>query len=385
MRRESNRPTVELYSSVGGALAQETLLSEWESAGWPVARRHELTEREYRVSGRWSRMITIWRMYVVYPWCCGWRAQQRKKSPPLRVVTTNPFFNPSLIRWSANRRSATVMLLYDLFPDVLVLAGKIRAGGYAEKMLAAITRYALRECEATVFLGAHLRRFAEAKYGPARRAVIIPVGAPGALFAASPPRMPAPGSTLTILYAGAMGHMHDVDTVHRAMQMGAIAGICWRFHSSGAGYRLFKKMLSKEEEGEKNAVALEGPLADAEWTEAMRSCPIALVTLRLGAENLVMPSKTYSALVAGQAILAICARQSDLAELIERHDCGWVVEPGDVMGLRAVLQAIASGPEELQHKRLNAFTAGHDFYSAKVVARQWRELFASITQQAAEC
>jgi glycosyltransferase involved in cell wall biosynthesis len=103
-----------------------------------------------------------------------------------------------------------------------------------------------------------------------------------------------------------------------------------------------------------------------------------LVTVKPGAERLVMPSKAYSALVAGQALLAICRSDSDLAELVGRHDCGWVVEPGDAEGLRSALHAIATNPEDLQRKRENAFRAGHERYDAAVIARDWTALFARL-------
>jgi hypothetical protein len=57
-----------------------------------------------------------------------------------------------------------------------------------------------------------------------------------------------------------------------------------------------------------------------------------------------MPSKTYSAMMAGQAILAIAPEDSDLVDLIKAADCGWFVEPGDVAGLAAVIDAISSSP-----------------------------------------
>ena len=42
----------------------------------------------------------------------------------------------------------------------------------------------------------------------------------------------------------------------------------------------------------------------------------------------MMPSKNYSALVPGQAVLAACADDSDLEDLIREHECGWVVASG---------------------------------------------------------
>lgn len=93
----------------------------------------------------------------------------------------------------------------------------------------------------------------------------------------------------------------------------------------------------------------------------MESADVALVTMSPGSETVVMPSKTYSAMMAGQAILAIAPENSDLVDLIKTVDCGWWLEPGDVAGIEAALKVIDSDPELLLYKRENAFNYAHTY------------------------
>jgi hypothetical protein len=128
----------------------------------------------------------------------------------------------------------------------------------------------------------------------------------------------------------------------------------------------------------------------------MLAADVGLITMIPGAEAAVMPSKAYSAMVAGQAILAVCPLDSDLADLVLSHDCGWVVVPDGgrsaascrfpnaavhhgPLGLREVFRRIASDRDTLQRKRMNAFQAGHRLFSTHSVARQWHALLAEIT------
>jgi glycosyltransferase involved in cell wall biosynthesis len=67
-----------------------------------------------------------------------------------------------------------------------------------------------------------------------------------------------------------------------------------------------------------------------------------------------------------------------LADLIVRHDCGWVVEPGDAAGLRQALERIAADRGGLLAKRRNSFAAGHLFYDMAPVAGAWMRLFAEL-------
>jgi hypothetical protein len=180
-----------------------------------------------------------------------------------------------------------------------------------------------------------------------------------------------------ILYAGQMGSMHDVETLLVAWTGPAETGVTWAFHASGAGYARLRQGAAGPA-----GVTWGAALPDSAWQQAMKQAHVAFVTIAPGAERVVMPSKTYSALVAGQAILAVCRRSSDLADLIHRHDCGWVVEPGDSAGLRQAIRRIAHDPAGLWVKRKNSFAAGHRYYDMTAIAAGWMKLFEELRTSA---
>ena len=367
-------PPVEVYNSVGGAAFFQRLLAEWEKQGTRVTLYQATSESAYRARrAALGRLALRWRMYPGYAWIC-WRGARRGRNlSPVRVVTTNPFFAPALVARATRGQGATINHLYDLYPEALIQAGKIRPDSWLARRCAAVTRFALRTCAATVFLGDRLRAHAEAAYGPARRAMVIPVGADGLPFQGDPPSTLAAGRLPQILYSGQMGRMHDTDTLAAAWTEAGANGVTWSFQASGAGYVRLRKAA-----GARPDVTWGGALPEEQWQRAMKQAQVALITIAPGAERVVMPSKTYSALVAGQAILAVCRRASDLADLVHRHDCGWVVEPGDTAGLRQVIGRIAQNPGELAAKRGKAFAAGHQHYDMGSVAETWMELFEAL-------
>jgi len=365
---------IEVYNSVGGAAFFRRLLREWQTGGAQVAQHQAISESDYRSArGLFRRLVLRWRMYPGYAWICWRAASKRTELEPIRVVTTNPFFAPALVEKMANGSGTTINLLYDLFPEALIQAGTIRPESWTAARCAAITRFALRRCGVTVFLGERLRQYVETTYGPAQRAVVIPVGADGEPFRNAPPSLLAVSEPPQILYSGLMGSMHDVRTLVDAWALGMRDGVTWRFNASGSGYAL----LCREARAA-SSVTWGGSLNDTEWTIAMKNAHVALVTIAPGAERVVMPSKTYSALVAGQAVLAICRRESDLADLVLKHDCGWVVEPGDVIGLNRVLLEIAQDRDLLWAKRCKAFAAGHESYDMGPVSAMWLRLFSEL-------
>lgn len=365
---------VDVFSSVGGAAFWESMLSVWEAHGWSVSRYHAIDEFAYRrcrvgIAGYWLR----WKMYGQYAFLC-WRAVRlQRENISLRVVTTNPFYAPALAQYFSGGRGITINLLYDLYPDALEHAGVCRVGSRLSRFLAKSTQYALRECAATVFLGDHLRDHAESRYGFAQRSRVIPVGADTTPFKDKKPVPLEEGQKLQLLYSGQLGRMHDTGTLVKFVKSGLPADVHLMMNASGSGYDELKRTLPVVPQ-----CSYGGTLGHGEWTTAMARAQVALVTIAPGAENVVMPSKTYSALAAGQAIIAICSRNSDLADLVLRHDCGWVIQPGEVETLRKVVQLASTDRAQLQIKRENAYQVGHSVYSIDTVARQWEVLFREL-------
>ncbi|HSY54001.1 MAG TPA: hypothetical protein VK785_06110, partial [Opitutaceae bacterium] len=88
--------TIEVYNSVGGAAFFQRLLSEWKNTGAEVVPYQVISESAYRMPrGMLGRIALRWRMYPGYAWVCWRGARQGRAQPPVRVVTTNPFFAPA--------------------------------------------------------------------------------------------------------------------------------------------------------------------------------------------------------------------------------------------------------------------------------------------------
>lgn len=367
--------SIEFWSSVELGGFARGLLSALQDAGWETRQRYAVAERHYRTAATPIERAAIrWRSYVSYPLQLLHR--MRNEAPPdVMVVCTNSFYAPAVALYAARGRPLPVVhWVLDLFPDVLVESGSVNSGGLADRSLRSLTRATFRHAAANVFLGEHLLQNAARLYGEIPRASIIPVGAGGEPFRTAYPQSREEGAAVKVLYCGNLGRMHDTGTILELLRRGRPQGWSLEFRGHGAGFRSLASAL-----GPDTAVTVGPSLPDAEWARAMKDVDIALVTLKEGAEGLVMPSKTYSAMVAGQAILAVCAAQSDLAKTVQRHDAGWVVAPGDVNGLQTVLTNAAKDPTGLLSKRRNAFRAGHESYDESVVARRWLDLFASIT------
>lgn len=379
MRDKLTGAKVVFFTAVAGAEFWRKLAEELRQLGHDVEIFSALEDDDYRRPRSWpSRLWLRWRVGIGFAARAVRHARRWSSSENgsrVLVLSTNPFFLPWLVeRCTRGQERRTVLLLFDVYPDAWIAAGGAESGWVAKRM-AAITGAALRNCTATVFLGERIRRSVEERYGKARISDVIPVGAGGRWDHGVEPWTAKSPACVTVLYAGLMGRMHEVETLVTALAGPLPLGVQLRFHASGAGYGELRRRIASQPR-----VSWGGPLDRADWAKMLVAAEVGLVTLRPGAERAAMPSKTYSALLAGQAILAVCAADSDLANLVRRHACGWVVTPGDALALRRALSEIAEDREGLQAKRQRSLAAGRECYDSVVVARQWDALLRQLTR-----
>ena len=98
-------------------------------------------------------------------------------------------------------------------------------------------------------------------------------------------------------------------------------------------------------------------------------------------EGLIVPSKVYGIAAAGRPIIAVTAKDGEIARLIKAHDCGLVVEPGNSEEMaKAILQLSAKDEARIgmglrARAMLDAeFTHRHAF-------RRWENVVDTLVEQ----
>ena len=366
---------IEFWSSVEGHGCQQALIRALNADGWRATEVFTVSQEEYRSAKGWrQRLLVRLRTYLAYPLKVGASFIERDRRL-IAVVSSNTFFAPWLALTASRDRNPVVHWVLDMYPDVLVAAGVLRGRGLVVSLLRRLMSDTFDRSAANVFLGPRLLRYANEKFSNIPRSAVICIGADEASFPKIAVEDGAP-EVVDILYCGNLGHMHDVDTISNAFLRGIPPGVRFAIRGNGPGFEKLRRAMG-EMKGS-SGVSFGPNMVESEWAFELRRCPVALVTLKAGAEHLVMPSKTYSALLAGQAILAVCAADSDLADLVNTNDLGWTIEPGDEDGFQKVLLRIAEKPEEVALKRRNAAAVGRNAYEQGVLVKQWSSLLSEV-------
>jgi glycosyltransferase involved in cell wall biosynthesis len=177
---------------------------------------------------------------------------------------------------------------------------------------------------------------------------------------------------LTVLYSGNIGGSHGLDAlVDVATALRDDARISFVLIGDGLGRKALAR--TAEERRLKNLKFLNRVSWDM-LPKSQAMGDIAVVSQAPGTEHLSVPSKTYTALAAGSAILALTRPESDLARLVREHNVGRVHEPSRTEDIVATLRALAAEPAHLARLRASARRTAESEYSARVIEARWKDL-----------
>lgn len=175
----------------------------------------------------------------------------------------------------------------------------------------------------------------------------------------------------TVLYSGNMGRCHDMDTILAAAWELRHEPIQFLF--VGGGPKREACMKRVQELGLTHCQFL--PYQDkALLPQSLTACDLSLVSVDVGMEGVVAPSKFYSALASGRPVAVICERHSYLRSLVADANCGAAFSNGDSKGLAGFIRYLAKDPEMTE--RLGK--AGHryvqDYFTPHQISRQYGKL-----------
>lgn len=371
---------VVFWSSVDASAVLGALVKEISDQGVIAEHKFFISAESYRNSKSiLGRIILRFRMYIEYPI----RLMLESildRGPRIYIVTTNTFFAPLIAIAFSKSNQKVIHLVWDLYPDLLVGGDVGRLNNPFMALLSKLVGLIFSRAAANVFLGERLLSYARSRFPVISNAHVIPVGGDDGLFMEAQFPIIEDNKPIDILYCGNLGAMHDIDTLLGTLDSEVMSQGNFKisFNASGPSYPAFSDALKNKINYPFKNICLEEPLTNVAWRARMLEAQVALITLKPNAERFIMPSKLYSALVFGQAILAVCTYDSDLARLIYENDCGWVVEPGHSDQLRDALLEITTNAGLLSIKRQNALKAGREKYSAQVIAEEWVRLYKLI-------
>ena len=117
---------------------------------------------------------------------------------------------------------------------------------------------------------------------------------------------------------------------------------------------------------------------DSVFPKALASADVALITMASGSEELMVPSKIYYSMAVGSALIGITNRNSELAKMINDHECGIVVPPDNVEKLETAISTFMNDQQFLKRCKDNAYNAFINYYTNSHTYSKYREIMNKL-------
>ena len=268
-----------------------------------------------------------------------------------------------------------VCLIYDLYPDIAIALGVVSHQHWLAKFWWAINRQIWQKSTGIIVLSPAMKERVLAicpevadkvsvihSWGDPE--LIVPIAKEKNWFA----KQHNLDSIFTILYSGNMGRCHDTVTIlatAKQLQDEEIQFVC-----IGGGPKRESFIQDVKRLGLKNFLFL--PYQEKSVLPySLTACDLSLVSVELGLESLVAPSKLYPALAAGRPIAAICPKDSYLRQLITDGQFGISIDNGDSDSLSKFILNLKSD-RQLAEKMGNASREYlQSNFTPEIIAKQY--------------
>jgi glycosyltransferase involved in cell wall biosynthesis len=308
--------------------------------------------------------------------------RKMRKGDQLLVVTNPPVLPFAMVLAARLRGVESALLIHDLYPDVLVATGMVRANSWIVRGYSRLARWLYRSVDRVVVLGRDARDLVARHYKEASDKVsVIPNWGdtsqirPSRDKGESIRRRMGLQDNFVVQHLGNMGRTHGIESmVDAATLLRDNRNI--HFMVVGAGFFRDRLLRRIEETGLTN-ISVVPPCADEELGSYLNACDIALISFRGGMAGVSVPSRMYNVMAAGKPILAVADTESELARVVSEESIGIVVPPEDSRALAAAILAAAEDPVRLTDFGRRARLVAENRYSADAVLSSYLMLFGS--------
>jgi colanic acid biosynthesis glycosyl transferase WcaI len=259
------------------------------------------------------------------------------------LTVTAPFMLPYAVITAAKlKRAKSVLIVHDLFPDVLVVATLLSPTSLVAKAIRAANFLMFRALNAIVVVGRDTQQLL-LRYGKAAHDKIcfipswatLPLGA-RAVTAVNPYRRLCKGGFIVGL-SGNLGFTHDPLVVFDAARLlREDPTIHFLLSGWGIGFEQLKAMQSEEHLPN---VTLVDRVAEGDLEHLLTAADVWVIPYRKNVAGVSTPSRLYNLLAIGRPVVLVSESDAEAAMTIKENDIGWVVPPGMPDELARALRA----------------------------------------------
>ncbi|WP_434530807.1 glycosyltransferase family 4 protein [Haloarcula sp. NS06] len=280
----------------------------------------------------------------------------------LIFVTCPPFMSAAMWLVCTVRGWEYTYIAYDLYPDEPVELGYLQRGGFVHQVWEFFDRTAFQDAKHVVALGPVMKQRITAKAGASFDTTkvkiihnwededfITPMEKSDNWFSKEHDLE----DTFTVLYSGNIATFHDLETLVKAAAKLDDADIQFLIIGEGDNKDRITELAEElDVHGDTVRFLPYQPWEDLPYS--LTAADASVVAVKEGFEGIVVSSKLYTAMAAGQPVLVISQPNDDEAQIVDQFDAGVNVEQGDAEAAADAIECWQNNPECVERQGQNA-------------------------------
>src|SRR5579859_4270707 len=265
------------------------------------------------------------------------------------LTVTAPFMLPYTVVLAARlKRSRPALIMHDLYPDVLVMAGLLRSASFLTWTLRAANALMFHWLSAVITIGRDTERMLlkHRELGPNKvrfipNWVTLPPGVRP--IDAANPIFPRRSTKFVVGLSGNLGFTHDPTVVFEAARLLQEKS---KIHFLLSGWGMgFERLRSLQAKAKLPNVTLIDRVADERLEQLLAAADIWIIPYRKNLAGVSVPSRFYNLLAVGRPVILVTEPEAEAALTIAENRIGYVVSPDSPSDLARAIRAASDSSD----------------------------------------
>ena len=304
---------------------------------------------------------------------------KRIDSDATLLVVTTPitfiFFVPVLKLFK--RKLTIFILVHDVYPNNLSVAGLLKPDGLIYKILDKISIFSLSRANRLIVLGRDMQQLLNNK--GLKDTTIIENWSENDIIDIQPTQYCNDQSTLksvVFLFAGNIGRLQGISELLNSLKKVKSRNARFVFAGNGAMVETIRQFSHENPEID---IELIGTFDREQQESLIENCDIGLVTLSKGMFGLGVPSKAYNYFAGGKPILYIGDSDSEMDIVVSEFNVGWSIGADDTELMARTIDSICeTDPAIITEFANNAKAIAIERYTLENTHKKYNSLFESV-------
>jgi putative colanic acid biosynthesis glycosyltransferase WcaI len=271
------------------------------------------------------------------------------------LTVTAPFMLPYAVAAAAKLRGArSALIMHDLFPDVLVMAGLLKPRSIVTRAIRAANTLMFRALNTVITIGRDaerpIMRYRGMTQGKIRFipnwATLVPSLRP---VADDNPFRRVLSARFVVGLSGNLGFTHDPEIVFEAARLlREETDIHFLLSGWGIGFERLKQLQAASSLPNVSFVTR---VEDAQLETFLAAADLWIIPYRKNIAGVSVPSRFYNLLAVGRPVVLVSEPEAEAALTVVENRLGWVVTPGRPDKLAATIRAAFRSDDKAMAER----------------------------------